>query len=176
MCSDLNFSVPWKRNPVPQSFCIITTAIADCCVPQGSFGGTEVLVLSEHNCKYLASRYGFYCLLFFLFSHSAAIIDGSTTLLLIPKAPLPDCCNTLHEEYFYLSCLNTEHTAGGPIRPTASFHTACGHTVSLLCVCVCVCVYCCWIMLKLVVMWAAKGILKSLFLQSRKRFPVLCLR
>lgn len=43
--------------------------------------------------------------------------------------------------------------------------------VPLLCVCVCHC----WIMLRLVVMWPAKGILKGLFgLQSGKRFPILC--
>lgn len=48
---------------------------------------------------------------------------------------------------------------------------ACGRMVPLLCVCV----YYCWIVLRLVVMWPAKGILKGLFgLQSRKRFPILC--
>lgn len=96
--SDLNLSVPWKRNPMPNAFCLITTAVGNCCIPQGSFEGTELLVLSEHSYKYLASKYDFFCLLLFLFSHSAAIIDGSAALLLIPKTPLPECCNTLHEE------------------------------------------------------------------------------
>lgn len=80
------------------AFCLITTAVANCCLPQGSFEGRELLLLSEHSYKYLASKYDFFCLLLFLFSHSAAIIDGSTVLLLIPKTPLPECCNTLHEE------------------------------------------------------------------------------
>lgn len=95
MCSDLN-QCPVEEKP--NAFCLITTATANCCLPQGSFEGTEVLVLSEHNYKYLASKYDFFCLLLFLFSHFAAIIDGSMTLLLIPKTPLPECRNTLHEE------------------------------------------------------------------------------
>lgn len=93
---DLNLSAPWKRNPMP--FCLISTAVANCCLPQGSFEGVELLVLSEHSYKYLALRHDFFCLLLFLFSHSTAIIDGSTALFLIPKTPLPECCDTLREE------------------------------------------------------------------------------
>lgn len=83
---------------MPNAFCLISTAAANCCLPQGSFEGAELLVLSEHSYKYLASKHDFFCLLLFLFSCSAAIIDGSTALLLIPKTPLPECCNTVHEE------------------------------------------------------------------------------
>lgn len=95
-CVRLKSQCPMEEKP--NAFCLITTAVGNCCIPQGSFEGTELLVLSEHSYKYLASKYDFFCLLLFLFSHSAAIIDGSTALLLIPKTPLPECCNTLHEE------------------------------------------------------------------------------
>lgn len=77
---DLNLSVLWKRNPMPNAFCLITTAVANCCLPQGSSEGTELLVLSEHSYKYLAPKHDFFCLLLFLFSHSAAIINGSVAL------------------------------------------------------------------------------------------------
>lgn len=70
-----NLSAPRIRNPTPRFF------LSNNC----------------SNCKLLHPSIVF-CLLFFLFSHSATIINGSTKLLLIPKTPSPECCNTLHEE------------------------------------------------------------------------------
>lgn len=35
----------------PNAFCLITTEIANFCLPPGSFEGTEVLLPSEHNYK-----------------------------------------------------------------------------------------------------------------------------
>lgn len=96
ICIRLKSQCPMEEKP--NAFCLISTAVANCCLPQGSFEGVELLVLSEHSYKYLALRHDFFCLLLFLFSHSTAIIDGSTALLLIPKTPLPECCNTLREE------------------------------------------------------------------------------
>lgn len=95
-CTSLKSQCAMEEKPNAQ--CLLPNAVANCCLPQGRFEGTELLVLSEHSYKYLAWKHDFFCLLLFLFSHSAAIIDGSTAPLLIPKTPLPECCNTLHEE------------------------------------------------------------------------------